>query len=77
VQGCAGTAVPGRRGDIAVGAGGSDRPRARGFQPGLVVPVGYADHALGSAQPVERVAGEHLGDDLLARRADAGGLLAA
>ena len=41
------------------------------------MPVGQADHALGGAQPVERVAGEELAGDLLAGGADALGLLAA
>ena len=56
---------------------GGDRLRAGGLEPGRVVPVGQADHALGGAQPVERVVGEQLADDLLAGRADALGLLAA
>ena len=56
---------------VAVGAGGQDaldgpvgrvpggdRPRAGGFQPGRVMPVSQADHALGGAQPAERVLGE-------------------
>ena len=56
---------------------GGDRLRAGGFQPGRVMLVGQPDHALRGAQPVERVAGQQLADDLLARRADPGGLLAA
>ena len=39
--------------------------------------VGEADHALGGAEPVERVVGQQPGDDLLARGADGGGLAAA
>ena len=50
---------------------GGDRLRAGGLEPGRVVLVGQADHALGGAQPVERVLGQQLADDLLARRADA------
>jgi hypothetical protein len=88
-----GKAAEGRAGAgaaVAVGAGGQDaldgavgrvsggdRLGAGGLEPGRVVPVGQADHALGGAQPVERVAGEQIGDDLLARRADVPGLLAA
>ena len=78
----AGAAVPGRRGRgqlVTVGAGGQDALdgpvgripggdglRAGGFEPGRVVPVGHANHALGGAQPVERTLGEQLTDDLLA-----------
>ena len=35
------------------------------------MPVSQPDHALGGAQPVERIVGEQPGDDLLAGRADA------
>jgi integrase-like protein len=63
VQERAGAAVAGRgRGVIAFGAGGQDaldgpvgrvpgggRFRARGLEPGRVVPVGHGDHALGGA----------------------------
>jgi hypothetical protein len=41
------------------------------------MPVSQPDHALGGAEPVERVVGQQFGDDLLAGRADRGGLLAA
>ena len=86
-----GPAVPGRGGQLVpFGAGGEDaldgpvgrvaggdRLRAGGLEPARVVLVGQADDALGGAEPVERVVGEQLADDLLARRADAGGLAAA
>ena len=39
--------------------------------------VSQADHALGSAEPVERVVGQQPGDDLLTGRPDGGGLAAA
>ena len=48
-----------------------------GFQPARVVLVSQADHALGSAEPVERVVGQQPGDDLLTRGVDGGGLTAA
>jgi hypothetical protein len=91
VQECAGAAVPGRslRG-VPVGADGQDaldgpvgrvpgrdRLGARGLEPGRVMPVGHGDHALGGAQPVKRVVREQPADDLLTRRADRSGLLAA
>src|ERR1700678_582078 len=92
VQERAGAAVPGRSGCwlVAVGAGGQDaldgpvgrvpgrdRLRAGGLEPGRVVPIREADYALRGAEPVERVVGEQLADDLLTRRAGALGLLAA
>ena len=84
-------AVPGRGGQLVpLGAGGEDAPdgavgrvagrdrlRAGGLEPGRVVLVGQADDALGGAEPVEGVVGEQLADQLLAGRADAGGLPAA
>ena len=56
---------------------GGDRLGAGGLEPGRVVLVGQPDHALGGAEPVERVVGQQLADDLLAGRADPGGLAAA
>jgi hypothetical protein len=41
------------------------------------VSAGHADHALRGALPAEHSLDEQPGDDLLARRADRGGLLAA
>ena len=38
-----------------------------------VVLVAQAGHALGAAEPVERVVGQQPGDDLLTRGADGGG----
>ena len=87
----AGAAIPRCSGGLAVvGAGGQDaldgpvgrilggdRLGAGSLEPGRVMPVSQPDHALGGAEPVERVVGQQFGDDLLAGRADRGGLLAA